>query len=407
MDGLYARGHQVSVLTTQPDKKLGVAPIPFSYPVIRVLHGTRSGLGWAERLTLKKNTNRIGVALIFLRQIYRDLHDLRVIDKVMKTHRPDVIYLGHIRPLSANILPYLATSSTKIIQDDGGKTVECSYEEPGLWFRFLSETRPRSTIGKLFKRGFISCVSALSKGRIKKAWMWPENINVFFNNNGCYQSFLSKQIPHNCSTVIHSGLDTEQFSYNRAESSDHVLRIIVPGRIEPNKGQLDAISLSADLKQKGVEHRLIIVGDPWKKDYLEVLEKAVSDLDLMDQVQFLPMQGKAELVDLYHQADICYFSSYHRTGFSRVPLEAMACGCLVISYGNEGSSEIIRNAENGYLVETGNWHQVLELLHKLSTNQAEISKIAESARRDLEQNYSLSKYVDEIESLLKWTLSQN
>src|SRR5690606_4860400 len=77
MDGLAARGHQVNVLTTQPDKTMHADPIGFPYPVVRRLNGTRKALGRPEKLTLKKSTNRLGVVLIFLRQIWRDIHDLR------------------------------------------------------------------------------------------------------------------------------------------------------------------------------------------------------------------------------------------------------------------------------------------------------------------------------------------
>lgn len=407
MDELSARGHQVSALTTQPDKKKQVAPMTFSYPVNRRLHSTRKELGWAERLTQKKSTNRIGVALVFLRQIYFDLCDLRLIDKTIKSFQPDVIYLGHILPLSANILPYLAASSTKIVQDDGGKTLEWCYEMPGLWVRFLTEIQPDSVLIDKFKIAFISLVSAFSNGRVKKTWTWPEKINVFFNNHVCYQSFLSKQIPYNQAVVINSGLDTEQFPYKPVENSNGTLGIIVPGRVEPKKGQLDAVNLSAELTRNNVDHSLTIVGDPWNKEYVKLIQKAITDLELGKWVKILPAHCKAELVDLYHQSEICFFPSYQHIGFSRVPLEAMACGCLVISYGNEGSDEIIRNEENGFVVEPGNLTQTSMLIQRLSANWAETEKITRTARQELEQKYSISKYIDQIESFLKWILNQN
>ena len=57
MDGLAARGHEVTVLTTKPDTAMQATPIEFAYPVIRRLHGVRKALSWAERLTMKESTN--------------------------------------------------------------------------------------------------------------------------------------------------------------------------------------------------------------------------------------------------------------------------------------------------------------------------------------------------------------
>ena len=406
MDGLAARGHEVTVLTTKPDTAMQATPIEFTYPVIRRLHGVRKALSWAERLTMKESTNRFGVGLVFLRQIWRDMHDLRLIDNAIKKYQPDIIFLGHIRPLSENILPYLASSPIKLVQDDGGVTAEWGYENQGLWFRFLTEIQPDSKLVKKLKAGFVSVVTTLSGGRIKKKRVWPENITVFFNNQVCYHSFVEKQIPHNHASVIHSGLDTNQFAYQSTVNSEQVLRMIVPGRIEPSKGQLDAVNLSAQLLQLGIDHTLTIAGDPWKKDYLELLEQEVTDKGLRDHVCIIPSLEKNALIDRYHQSDLCFFPSYHLTGFSRIPLEAMACGCLVISYGNEGSAEIIRENENGFLVEEGNSMQLLQLLQRLIANPTEIERVTKAARQEVDQVYSMPKYLDQIESLLQWILNQ-
>ena len=83
--------------------------------------------------------------------------------------------------------------------------------------------------------------------------------------------------------------------------------------------------------------------------YHEILD-AIQNKSLADKVTIQPMLTQDELVRHYQEADICFFSSYQEIGFSSTPLEAMACGCIVISYGNEGSDEIIDNGENGFLV---------------------------------------------------------
>lgn len=152
---------------------------------------------------------------------------------------------------------------------------------------------------------------------------------------------------------------------------------------------------------------MTIVGDRWNAEYANKLEAEITKLGINDKVRILPMQDKDSLIELYHQSDICFFPSYQQAGFSRIPLEAMACGCLVISYGNEGSLEIIRDDDNGYLLEEGNLTQVIELIQRLENNQAEKERIIKNSRHEMEQQHSITDYIDQIESYLKWTLNQS
>lgn len=406
-DQLASRGHQVEVLTTRADKSLKVNPINFPYPVFRRLYGTRKALSWAERLTMKNDTNRLGVVLVVLRQIWRDLRDLRLIDQTIRAFQPDIVYLGNVLPLTRSLLPYLASISSPLVLDDGGKTMEIVYEDHGLWYRFLEEFGPSSAMLRSLKKLFTSLVTNISTGRLKSSWIWPEKINVIFNNNRSQKSFVLTNIPFNASKAVHSGLDLERFSFEPRQQPDQPLRIIVPGRIEPNKGQLDAVRLSALLYQEGVDHLMAIVGDRWNEEYTNQLEAEISKLGINDKVRIMPMQDKDSLIELYHQSDICFFPSYHQTGFSRIPLEAMACGCVFLTYGNESSSEIIQDGENGYLMEEGNLTRVKQRIQRLVNNPAEKERIIKNARHEMEQQHSIADYIDQIESYLKWTLNQS
>ena len=107
-----------------------------------------------------------------------------------------------------------------------------------------------------------------------------------------------------------------------------------------------------------------------------------------------------ELAAHYHNADICFFPSHFRTGFSRVPLEAMACGCLVISYGNEGSDEIIKDRETGFLVEERAYTRMMQIIRKLVKNPYEVERITQAVGKEIEEKYSLEHYSAKIESEL-------
>lgn len=388
LDGLAFRGHQVLVLSTRSKRKLGLTKDRSPYPVKRLLHDCNN-------------------AKFFPKEVFFDLLDTKIVEKTIKWFQPDVVYLGHIYILSKSILPYLASLAIPIVYDEGGTGLKGVWTENGRWFRFCGDYQSKWNALNKLKPWVIKFVLYLGKGRIQPAWRWPENMKVFFNSQNNLNHSLSFGVPVQSAKVIHSGIDLEKFPFRSRTQLTQPFTIICPGRLEPRKGQLDAVNLLSELKNVGIVANLILVGESPTLDYLEQLEKKIKAENLQESVTMLGMVSQEELAKMYQQSDICFFPSHHPTGFSRTPLEAMACGCIVISYGNEGSGEIIRNDENGYLIEAGNLTLAIKLIQRLVSNPAEIERIIKNARKEIEQQYSITEYIDHIESFLKWTLSQN
>ena len=199
--------------------------------------------------------------------------------------------------------------------------------------------------------------------------------------------------------MIHSAIDIQKFHFKPRANLNKPLKIIHPGRIEPRKGQLDAVRLLAELNQAGIDARLLIVGEKWIDKYTNEVEHLISDLHLAEKIQVHPMVSQEELVSFYHQSDICFFPSYQEIGFSRTPIEAMACGCIVISYGNEGSDEIIENEKNGFLVTPGNYPEITGIISELMEKSEKFTVLVNAARQQVVEICSMSNYVDRIENI--------
>lgn len=397
MQELTRRGHEIQVLTTLPDKELNPSPATFTFPVYRRLHWTGRKLSWAEKLTLKPKTNRLGVGLVFLRQVRRDIADLQNISKVIRQFQPDLIYLGHILPLTKTIFPFFSHVTIPLVLDDGGKTTVISYQEHGLWYRFQEEFQPRSFLVSWGKHLSNQLVKFLSSGLLETQWSWPANLSVIFNSYLNLGFFQEVEIPIKRYEVFHSGLDLEKFSFSRPSSKNTSVSILVPGRIEPRKGQLDVVQLVLGLKNAGISSITKIVGDCWNTEYCSQLESMIKNCGLEQSIIVLPMVSKQNLIDLYHESDFCFFPSYHHTGFSRIPLEAMACGSVLLSYGNEGSDEILRDGENGFLIPSGNIGKATEIINQLAKSPERMAQIARSARKYMEMNHTMTAYVEKIE----------
>jgi|GEM_PF-550686 len=400
MNGLSARGHEICVLTTKPDHSLKAAPKSFACPVIRRLHGPSRKLRFADRLTTRRPTRWFGIALVFLREVRQDIQDTALIEAQIRDFQPDLLYLGHIMPLTRALMPFLARQPLPIVADEGGKGLIYSWQDRGLWQRFQTEFPQKTGFLRWVKQAFNWLVLHLSHGRIKQEWTFPANIQAFFNSNLNLNNALFEGVPLAHTQVIYSGIDVAQFSFQRDKAFGKPLTILVPGRFEENKGQMDAVRVGAALKAMGIPFELTLIGERWNQRYAEKVDAKILALGLKSQARVLPMLSREELVRLYHQADITFFPSKYRSGFSRIPLEAMACGSILISYGNEGSDEIIRDGENGLILTPEDSQAAAEEFARLLNQPDRVGQIIKKARQTVEDSCSMGGYLSRIEEFL-------
>lgn len=400
MDGLSVRGHKIHVLTTKPDPAMKAAPKSLPYPVVRRLNSPSRKMRFADRLTTHKLTRWLGIALVFLREIKHDIQDTALIDQEIRSFQPDLLYLGHIMPLTCALMPFLARQALPIVADEGGKGLIYSWEDHGLWQRFQAEFPQKPGFKRWVKQAINRAVRQLSHGRVTQDWAFPADIQAFFNSNLNLRNALSSGVPLERTQVIHSGIDLERFPFKREKEFGNPLTILVPGRIEENKGQLDAVQLGVLLKEQSIPFELTLVGERWNQAYAAKVEAEIQSSGLEDQTLILPMISREELVQLYHKADITLFPSKYQSGFSRIPLEAMACGSVIISYGNEGSDEVIRAGENGFLASEGDVEAISEIISCLMSHPELCAEITQNAREIIEIEFSLQVYLSKIENYL-------
>ena len=116
----------------------------------------------------------------------------------------------------------------------------------------------------------IRAICIISGNRIKVDWVWPPFMQVIFNSEQNYKNALEKDVPVYNPVVIHSGIKLENFSFKPRTALNEPLCIFVPGRIEPNKGQKDAVSLLSKLAAAGIDAKLVFAGHPWSEKYFSI-----------------------------------------------------------------------------------------------------------------------------------------
>jgi glycosyltransferase involved in cell wall biosynthesis len=96
-----------------------------------------------------------------------------------------------------------------------------------------------------------------------------------------------------------------------------------------------------------------------------------------------------EARQIYNKCKIWFLSSIAE-GFSLPVLEAMACGCVVVSTKCGGPQDLISDGHNGYLVEVGNYGAIIHYIKKLLADDDLFQKMSKNSI-EMAQNFTWPK----------------
>jgi D-inositol-3-phosphate glycosyltransferase len=132
--------------------------------------------------------------------------------------------------------------------------------------------------------------------------------------------------------------------------------IVQLGRLVPRKGVDTVIRGFARLRREhGVQARLLIVGgdsndpDPSLTPEIGRLRAVAREEGVEEAVVFVGRRGREVLKYYYSAADVFVTTPWYEP-FGITPLEAMACGTLVVGANVGGIKFTVRDGETGYLV---------------------------------------------------------
>lgn len=164
---------------------------------------------------------------------------------------------------------------------------------------------------------------------------------------------------------------------------------IAVGRLELQKGFDILIRSFACVVDKFPDSKLRIYGDGSQRSELQNL---IDSLRLKESVSLLG--ATKNISSAYSQADYFVLSSRFE-GFGLVIVEAQAHGLPVVSFDcPRGPSEIIRNRENGLLVENGSIDALADAMLELLNDRQLCDYMVENAFKDIAR-FSHSAIYDE------------
>jgi glycosyltransferase involved in cell wall biosynthesis len=154
--------------------------------------------------------------------------------------------------------------------------------------------------------------------------------------------------------VIPRGIDPDAFPYgHRPDDGWHKAffaefpalvgapLLTLPGRGTRLKGHHDAIELVAELKRRGIDVRLLLLGviEPGREAYVAELRELIRSRGLESQVVLTP--PRADVRDIYAISSLVLQLSNKPESFGRTVIEALSLCRPVLGYAHGGVGELL------------------------------------------------------------------
>ena len=201
--------------------------------------------------------------------------------------------------------------------------------------------------------------------------------------------------------VIGNGVDIEKFGTWSKEAARAELNIkeseqvvIFVGSLIPVKGVQYLVEAMNTVIQHFPEARLLLVGDGEEREYLE---KLADKLNLAEHITFIGRVANQRVPEYLVASDLFVLPSLSE-GFPNVILEAMAAGLPIVTTNVSGLSEIVKDGENGFVVETRNPQQLAEKISLLLSDTELRNRFSVNNRSEAEQN-SWEAVVEKLEKV--------
>lgn len=272
-------------------------------------------------------------------------------------------------------------------------TAAAESKVPSIWWvnenvsaDFFSWPARRSFTSEALARATrLVAVSAFGRDALVRAGLAPERVTVIHNG-----------IPIRHYRRSHSTLLRDQL---RAAPDEPVIGLV--GKVTPWKGQLFFVQLAERWAAQRRPGRFIIAGPVLPEDeaFSASLREYVRTHRLGNRVRFLPPPPSD--ASTLSQLDILLHCSIKPEPFGRIIIEAMAVGVPVIAARDGGVPEIITPGVNGGLAKPGNHEEYLAQLTALIGNAAMRTSWVTSARRTVQQRFTVERVYNEFEQVVK------
>ncbi len=242
--------------------------------------------------------------------------------KIIFKEKPDIIQCIALKPiLFASLISRLFTKTSFIF---------CVV---GLGYLFLSKRK----LDKIIKFIYLTLL---------KVFISKKNSFFVFQNKDDLKYFLNNSILKNIryQIISGSGVDNKKF---RQKNKKKVYDLILHSRLLIHKGIYELINALKDLKKKGLNIKLLILGNPDPHNLASIKDREI--IKWQSKGLIIWKKKVTNVLPYLQKSRISILPSY-REGLPKSLLEAASCGLPIIATDVPGCREICIENYNGLLV---------------------------------------------------------
>jgi glycosyltransferase involved in cell wall biosynthesis len=361
---------------------------------IRVLHVMpQIGTGGAERqlyeLIVHSDPDKVWHQVFY----YSDAQD----DEMLKAYKAGNIPLTRV-PRSPNHPVRFLKNLAQMIRAENPDIVHCWLVSGNFWGRLAAICARVKHIIVAWR----NCDLWKPIGARLLEWLTYGRAQHLANSRACAE-FIAKRlwISPDKFTVIYNGLETGKFNLpNRRKElfaglnipDDHKI-ITMVGRLMEQKNYPMLLRIAQKAKQIGLPVVFVVVGTGVLKESLIEMSRR---LNVADRVHFIGLRN--DIPDILASSNIFLFTTNYE-GFPNALLEAMAARLPVVTTNFCGVDELIRDGQNGIIVPVDDADAAAEALRMYVENPERAKEYGNNAYLSVESVFSMSKMVEETESL--------
>jgi glycosyltransferase involved in cell wall biosynthesis len=344
---MISRGHKVTIINPKPVVKGTITPLK-GLRIVNV-----PSIPFAIY-----NNNAIGLFPLAF----------PIISKVMKEARFDVVHIQEPGPTGVSALLLAKIHHIPIVGA----------------LHFFPEQVDRVIWG-IFERVFTPFINIYIR-------LVYNHYDAIMTPSHFFEGFLKKLGIKKPISVISNGVDTSVFHPTIHKSSNTVTFLYL-GRLDGDKNVATLVK-AMTYTDKNVG--LFILG---KGKNINSLHKLAEKLNVEEKIKWKDYITDDEMIDTYRRVDVFVIMSPYE-GQSIVTLQAVASGLPIIAADASALPEIVKNNENGFLVEPYDYKTLAKKMNLLAQNKSMRERFGQMSR-NISLKHHKPTVLHELELLYK------
>lgn len=229
---------------------------------------------------------------------------------------------------------------------------------------------------------------------LRRVVSWPDAVVLLARSEmAAYGSFAPRARLVRIANAVSPGetdLRAERYSGSRP------LKVVYLGRLAADKGIFETIEAVKILRDRGIAVSLTIAGSgPARREITEAIEvERLGDRACLVEPLFGPAKQQ-----LWQEADVLAFPTYHREGLPYALLEAMAGGAVPVISPVGAIPDVVQDEVHGLFVPAHEPRAVADALERLANDRPLLYQLALAARARVVEHYSVARMAQEFDAL--------